>query len=876
MRAWRWFHKHPLLLAAAVPALIMAGYFIAARVWPFGNNSVMTVDMGQQYIDFYSYYRTTWFGHPGQFFFAFSKDLGGDALGTWAYYLMSPFNLLLLLFPQGALDLAITVMTLAKYAAAGLTMGLYIKRHGGSLPWIVGFGTAFSLSGWMLANQLNLMWLDAAVFLPLIALGVDTLITRRRPWPFLGWLTVAIISNYYMGYMIVLFIIGYFGLRLVEARLPWRQTLRACGRFAGAGLLAGGLSAWLLLPTLFQLGQSKGTYTETHIRWLHFETTPLKQLGKFFAGAFSYGQMPTGQANIFVGSVALIGFVLYFFTRAIPWREKLYALGYSGFLALSISWAPLDLLWHGMQYPVWYPYRFSFVICFWLLVLAWRALALRPNGITAPQLIVALIVFAGVDAAVLLNRAQYAYLTPSALWLTIGLDVLALVGLALLSDRQPAILLGVCFLMVVDAGSNAVLTLNQLSYITHSDYHTYTEALRGGITAAQRQVGLNDRIGKTTLRSKNDAMQVNYLGTDHFTSMMEPATPRFFGALGQSAGDGFVAYTAGTVITDALLDLKGFITPRLDASPTIFLPQVSARPDLFDYDQKSQTSTFTVYENPYALGLGFVAADQILTTKLMAGAPALNQERIMAGLTGAKTPPLLFTTAALSPMTVKGGNVSMSNVTKKPLAKTTTVTYTFTARTTDPYYLQIGANFTDNLVSLTQNGRSVPIYDTFRDRELLNVTPSAPGKKQTLIFTLNKDAADFGDVRLLTLDMSQTTVLLNRLKAGSWHLVQRGDRSLQATATASQDHQVLMTSLPVAPGWHVKVDGHPAKVHKVLGELMALRLSKGTHTIELTYTPPYFWAGIVVSLLALLLTGVWFRFPPRGKPIAPGRLRSRR
>ncbi len=211
--------------------------------------------------------------------------------------------------------------------------------------------------------------------------------------------------------------------------------------------------------------------------------------------------------------------------------------------------------------------------------------------------------------------------------------------------------------------------------------------------------------------------------------MMEPAAPRFFGAIGQSAGDGFVAYTDGTVITDALLDLKGFITPRLDAPLNTFLPQVSARPDLFNYNQIGQTKAFTLYDNPYALGLGFVSSNKILNTKLMASEPVINQERIMAGLTGDSSAPTLFAAAALSPMVVKGGSAAGNIVTKKPVAKQTTVTYTFTAKTTDPYYLQIGANFTDNLVSLTQNGRNVPIYDTFRDRELLNVTPSAPGKK---------------------------------------------------------------------------------------------------------------------------------------------------
>ncbi len=90
MRLINYLKRHPLLVAFFLPIIIMSIYFFVGRhVYPFGNGSLLTVDLGQQYIDFYAYFRQTVFGHPGQLFYAWNNALGGDAFGTWAYYLLS-------------------------------------------------------------------------------------------------------------------------------------------------------------------------------------------------------------------------------------------------------------------------------------------------------------------------------------------------------------------------------------------------------------------------------------------------------------------------------------------------------------------------------------------------------------------------------------------------------------------------------------------------------------------------------------------------------------------------------------------------------------------------------------------------------------------
>ncbi|WP_390404834.1 YfhO family protein [Lacticaseibacillus jixiensis] len=862
MRLFKKLSAHPYWLAFCTPILVMSAYFIAQKVYPFGNSSLLTVDLGQQYIDFYSYFRQTVFGHPGQLLYAFNKDLGADMYSVYAYYLLSPYNFIVCLFPKSMLDSAIVVMTLAKYGSASLAMAYYLRRHDWAGWWLAGFGTVYALSGWMLANQLNLMWLDIVICLPLVCSGVDELTQGRRPWRFIWWLFVAIFTNYYMGFMLCLFIVGYFCYALARDWRNWRAAWLAVRRFVLGALLAGAATAAVLLPTLYQITQSKGTYTVTKVHW-RFEYAPVKLLGKFFVGSFNFDQMPSGQPNIFVGSLVMVGVILYFIAPKIALRERLVAGLWTAFLVVSMMYEPLDLLWHGMQFPVWYPYRFSFVVVFWLVMLGAAGLKQASEGITWWQLTTALTLVLGMCAYVWLNLKAFKYLSDAQVLCTVCFYLLALLLLSIRSDARRYTGLMFALFMSAEAATNAAVTLNQLSYVTHSDYHTYTQALRQGVTKITRAHSGTYRIGKTILRTKNDAMQIGYLGTDQFNSMFAPRVPKFFGEIGQSAGDGFVAYTAGTEITDAFLDLKYWLDPKPANPNGAFLPQVSARPDLLRYGQTGSTKNLNIYTNPYALGLGFAASSQILKTKFIAQMPVVNQELLMSGLTGENFT-TLFHKAALSAPVLKGAKWSGAAVSKLP-GELATVTYTFKASDTDPYYLQIPATFTDSVVSATQNGHSLPIYDTFRDPELLNVTPGAPHELQTITFTLLKDSADFGQLQLYRLNQAKTTAMLTKLKQAPWHITKRGDRSIQGDITIQAAHQVLMTTIPKARGWQVLVDGRAVTPAKALGLFMAIPLSRGQHTITMRYTPPFLGMGLAISLVAFGLIGLWWLLTPVGR-----------
>ena len=75
---------------------------------------------------------------------------------------------------------------------------------------------------------------------------------------------------------------------------------------------------------------------------------------------------------------------------------------------------------------------------------------------------------------------------------------------------------------------------------------------------------------------------------------------------------------------------------------------------------------------------------------------------------------------------------------------------------------------------------------------------------------------------------------------------------ISGNITAADDG-LFYTSIPYVTGWHAYVDGQEVEITPIGEAMLAFKLAKGEHRIELKYTPEGFSAGIVVSLLGLFI-----------------------
>jgi hypothetical protein len=101
-----------------------------------------------------------------------------------------------------------------------------------------------------------------------------------------------------------------------------------------------------------------------------------------------------GLPNLCCGFLVLVMLVCYFISREIPFREKVLHGAFLVFMFLSLNINKLDFIWHGMHFPNQLPHRFSFVICFLLVAMAYRAFN-RLDGIKARSIAAIIAVVAG-------------------------------------------------------------------------------------------------------------------------------------------------------------------------------------------------------------------------------------------------------------------------------------------------------------------------------------------------------------------------------------------------------------------------------------------------------------------------------------------------
>ena len=196
-----WIRYRFLLTAFVLPALIMWMIYIAMEVYPFGTSSVLVLDLNGQYVYFFEDLRKKVL-EGGTFLYTWTRSMGGEFMGIFAYYLASPFSFLIALFPENHITEGLLLIILLKTGSMGASMAYYLNESRPTKKLnILIFSTCYALSSYAVVMANNTMWIDNLILLPLVALGIERLITKKQFKLFVFSLSMALLTSFYIGYM---------------------------------------------------------------------------------------------------------------------------------------------------------------------------------------------------------------------------------------------------------------------------------------------------------------------------------------------------------------------------------------------------------------------------------------------------------------------------------------------------------------------------------------------------------------------------------------------------------------------------------------------------------------------------------------------------
>ncbi len=871
MKLKTWGYKNRFyLLAFFIPLLALTIAYIAMGVWPFGERQVQIIDSYHQYAPFFSeFYRKIWSGES--LLYSVNGGLGMNFWAIVAYYLASPLNLLILLFPRNYVLEGFTFVLMLKIAFSGMTFSYYIsKKFKRYDVTIVYFALFYALCGWTLGYNWNVMWLDCAALLPLIILGVDRLIKEGKGLLYGITLGIAIISNYYIAVMICIFLVLYFFVAFFENRRIYSNRAKGLVKktfglfihrgliFAGYSLLAGALGAVMILPTLSALTVSNSA-DSTFPTTIKFYNSVTEMIAQQFA--FVKPTDLSGQPNLYFGVFTLGLVFLYIFRKGIPWSTKVLKLLLLAFLVFSTNFRILDYIWHGFHFPNSLPARFTFIYAFLALSIAYESfIALRKYTFWQLILMILAVPTALVLWCVLEKSAGHEFYTYLITGLFIDIYfILACIykksyrplGVPVTEDELPTkrqwapkqlawiILLAV----VLEAGGNGIYGLCENGTINRTSYNKYLDSSR-------ELKELTDHLEKDNFyrmeldvfNGRNNNMWLDYPGVSLFASTMGADINDLMGKIGYFEATNKYSYVGATSLTDSILGVKYLVdTDEADSIRTFRHLYVEDKQHL--------------YENPYALSLGFMVDEEYATWNHTASTSQAVLNDFVHSTTDVSQ--LLFTDVTM-PQAVEDNCIVVNDEANKYVwkkdAQSDEASVKFSIDITDgkTYYIYYQASTCDKL-KVSRND-SVQNYSDTRG----HFVELGDSGHMDLEFVTDKEHKS-GTIKiwLLSYDHSVFEAFYNEVKDQQLVIETYSPTHVKGTIDVLESG-IMFTSIPYDSGWTVTVDGQEAETKSLDGSLLYIDLEAGHHTIEMDYMPGGFIPGLFLTLGSCLIFVVIF------------------
>lgn len=200
-------------------------------------------DFNSQQIPFYLYSHD--FIRSGGGSFSWATDLGSSFMNSYSFYTLgSPFFWLTLLFPSKIVPYLMVPLLMLKFSVAGLGAYLYLRRYTKNRQWALLGCLLYSFSGWGVYDIFFNHFIDCLALFPFLLWSMDDFIYEKRRGPFVLFVAINMLNNYFFFLGEVLFLVLYFFIKVLskDYRLNWKEFANlvfeaVCGCLLGCLLL---------------------------------------------------------------------------------------------------------------------------------------------------------------------------------------------------------------------------------------------------------------------------------------------------------------------------------------------------------------------------------------------------------------------------------------------------------------------------------------------------------------------------------------------------------------------------------------------------------------------------------------------------------------
>ena len=820
----------PEILTFIVPILIMLISCIVNKTYPFGKEILPKYDGYYQYAGFTSYYKNVLLGNES-LFYSFKGLLGYNFYATSIYYMFNPTNLFCIFSTSENILEYYTFIILLRIGLSGFTMCKYLKykfKNQSNLRYII-FSISYALMAYNVCYFFNYMYFDTVVLFPIVVLGLDKLIYERKNRLYILSLTLSIISNFYIGYMVCIFSLLYFIYNIVIYKLD-KNIIKD---FIISSLLSGFMCMIIIIPEASELLKGKALlYASSKTEYFKFNMNFLNIFYKFLPGSTSNYDLKYGMVNIYVSLFVIILVIKYFFNKKISKKERITTLIFILFFLLSISFNLLDFAWQLFQKPIWYPNRYIFTFSFFLITIAMKEITNITYKTNIKENLIIIISF------ILLTLY-------SIISLKIHNDNLKIISYILgiililqytffLNNKNAKYLLVMLFF--IEVTTNAIFTLKIMGKTTTMTQYKTNEEINEKAVKHIKEIENKDnnfyRMELSTSTVHNSPSLLNYNGINHFNSVKNAKTLNFLNKFNyQVTDDTSVEFNNYNPYLTSLLGIK----------------YINGSKDEMYYENVYNENPY-MYLNKDALSLGYMIYNKEFKES---NSSYQNTENLINSMlnTDIKRYKVIDS--------FNGKDTEIKEIdNKKYVISKTSIKIEMEDKASNSMFLIPSRNIT-----FVAN-YSIFINDDEIKDAVIKQSPIFVNKGDTykIIIKSNLSKTELNSLKWYQIDYDKYIETINELKKNEFNITKYNkDNHIEGNIDVNNDKNVLLLTIPYDKGWNIYVDDNKVNYDICFDSFICLDLDKGKHNIKMNYVPSGFIVGLIISSLAFIVTIIYIR-----------------